>query len=132
MTQHDVPSYSTPSMLSAAAVVAAERFGMPVLDEKRSALIAALHSLINWIIEHPDVPVPHLVDLAHHPVYAGTVISPEDLHELANRLGGAVGSSEGGLQTWVTTEICNPREHGALVKLHIFGGDGPAAHNRRL
>lgn len=119
-------------MLTAAAEVAAERFGMPVIDEKRSALIAALHSLINWIIEHPEIPVPHLVELYHQPIIAGTVISPEDLVELANKLGGELGSSKGGLNSWVSTEVCNAREHGALVKLHVFGGDGPAHHASRL
>lgn len=118
MTQQSVPS---PSMQSAAALVAAERFGMPVVGERASQLIAALHSLINWLIEHPDVPVATRVELIHHPDHGNTTVTVEDLVVLANTLDATVNANRG--THWVTKRVCTTAEHGANVDVTVFSGD---------
>lgn len=108
-------------LVSAAAEVAAERFGMPILDEDRSRLIAALHVLINWLIDHPGIPVANSVSLTHNPAIARTRITSDQLHTLAIDQVGQLGKTE--LHDWVTLDIADRREHGADILLHVFAGD---------
>lgn len=110
-----------PSLVTASAEVAAERFGMPVIDARRSQLIAALHSLINWIIDHPDVPAATHVVLSHHPVFGNTTVTTEDLVRLAADLDGHIDG--GATSKWMETQLCTTAEHGANIKLAVFAGD---------
>lgn len=119
-----MPNTELPAPL--VAELQAERYGMPIIDASRSRLIAALHALINWIIEHPDVPVPHSVELYHHPLVAGGCLTKVDLIDLAATLGGEVGSN--GSTTWMRAQLL-AAESGARVDYVAFEGD--AAANRR-
>lgn len=80
---------ATPEMRAAAAVVAAERYGMPVIDGDRAVLIAALHTIINWLIDHPNIPTPNDVQLFFHP-RGGLQPTAQDLLLIAGQIDGAV------------------------------------------
>lgn len=89
-------------MQTAAAVVAAERFGMPVIDGDRAVLIAALHTVINWLIDHPGIPCPQYIDLKFHP-RAGLNPTAKDLLDIAQQVDGAVHASAA--THWVEARI---------------------------
>lgn len=116
-----MPNTDAPAPL--VAELQAERYGMPIIDANRSRLIAALHALINWIIEHPDVPVPHTVRLSYHPVAEGGQLSKVDLIDLARALDGEVDTREG--TTWMRAVLL-ARDSGALVDYVAFEGDAAA------
>lgn len=103
---------------------------MPVIDGPRAHLIAALHALINWLIDHPEVPCPHSVDLRHHPVMVGSTVDTAQLVELANALGGELDNNA--RSSWVTIPICKPEDHRVQVDLHVFAGDARADAARPL
>jgi hypothetical protein len=102
------------------AQVQAERYGMPLIDANRSRLIAALHALINWLIEHPDIPVPGNVRLTYFPLMDGGKLTETDLIDLAHALDGEVGAERGA--HWMRSRVL-PRESGALVEYVAFAGD---------
>lgn len=85
---------TSPGMLSAAAQVAAERYGVIGIEGDRAVLIAALHTVINWLIDHPSIPCPQYIDLMFHP-RAGVNPTAVDLAKLAERLDGRVGGRNG-------------------------------------
>lgn len=102
------------------AALLAERYGFPIIDGARARFIAALHALINWVIEHPDVPVPDSVQLAHHPVISGGQLTPTDLIDLARALDGEVDEREG--SRWCRAEL-PLGDHGTRVRYVAFAGD---------
>lgn len=57
---------------------------MPTVDGPRAHLIAALHILINWLIDHPDAPVPSEIRVTGWDRRLQTA----DLQELAESLQG--------------------------------------------
>lgn len=117
-----------PALLSAAAEVAAERYGMPMIDADRSRLIAALHALINWLIDHPGIPVPGRVQLAFNPVVQGGVVDAQRLIELAQQLDGRVDAA--GRNQWMQTSVCTTGEHGAEIEYVVFAGDFDSTRRR--
>jgi hypothetical protein len=112
---------TSPGTLSAAAQVAAERYGVIGIEGDRAVLIAALHTIVNWLIDHPGIPCPQDVELIFHP-RAGVRPNAHDLVHLAHELDGAVCAS--GPTQWVVKRI--PLGEGAAgvkAKYTAFGED---------
>ena len=122
MTQPTTPGLSD--------ALLAERYGFPVVEGRTARLIASLHALINFLLEHPDLPVATTVKLFHHPLMAGTVVTPDELAELARAYGGYTGSSEE--NRWAVLPIVPGSGDMAPVELAVFAGDGPAGRRRPL
>lgn len=107
----------------------AERYGFPTITGDRARFIAALHALINWLIERPDLPVPGMIELRHHPLVEGGRLTKADLVSLADALGGEVDSS--GEITWMRATILNRGDVGARVDYVAFEGDRDEPRRRR-
>lgn len=111
----------SPGLLTAAAEVAAERFGMPMIGGDRAILIAALHTVINWLIDHPNIPCPQDIELRFHP-RGGVQPTGEDLIRLAEDLDGRV--SAGSNSQWVATYIpLGDGADGVSARYTAFGRD---------
>lgn len=111
----------SPGMLTAAAEVAAERYGMPIIDGDRAILIAALHTIINWLIDHPTIPCPQSIDLVFHP-RGGVQPNRADLVALAQELDGALCSANG--SQWMNKRIpLGEGAAGVLATYCVFGRD---------
>lgn len=110
------------------AALLAERYGFPVVDGPAAHLIAALHTIINWLIEHPDVPVPQAVELIFHSHegVAGALDSA-DLVALADKIDGRVGT--GGNSQWVDKPL--PTYNGVTARYVAYGLDRRTAQVKR-
>jgi hypothetical protein len=84
----------------------AERYGFPIIEGPAQHLIAALHSVINWILAHPDAPVPQMIDLVYSDKFdpARTVQSPADLIDVAAYVDGVI-STGSGTHQWAKAAI---------------------------
>lgn len=108
-------------MRTAAAEVAAERYGMPIIDGDRAVLIAALHTVINWLIDHPGIPCPQTIDLIFHP-RPGVEPGAKELLQLAEQLDGRVTTNSG--TQWMSKQIPLGEGAGGVNAIYTaFGRD---------
>lgn len=108
-------------MLSAAAQVAAERYGVVELTGDRAVLIAALHQIINWLIDHPGIPVVNQIELRCHP-RGGVQPDAAGLLEIAALIDGRL--SSGRTHQWVEAPIPLGDGAGGLeARYTAFGRD---------
>lgn len=92
---------------------------MPVIDGQRAHLIAALHILINWLIDHPGVPVPSVVRMIAWNRDQGTA----ELQELAATLQGEWRRSDDA--QWINVPI-PVGDQGVDADYACFGATPPA------
>jgi hypothetical protein len=111
---------TSPGMLTAAAQVAAERYGVIELTGDRAVLIAALHTVINWLIDHPGIPLVNQIELRAHP--RDRELDAADLVQLAAQIDGRV--SSGKTHQWTEAPIPLGADAGGLqVRYTAFGRD---------
>lgn len=110
------PAVSPPEV----AALIAERYGFPIVGGAQARLIASLHALINWILEHPDIPMAHYVELRAHPAVTEQKVTAVDLVDLAARLDGRVDSL--GSNQWMIVPVCGIGPDSARVEYVVFAG----------